>query len=92
MALKLAEPFRSAVLWMPDDTKVSFDRMVYWVTVPWDSRQGRVTLVGDAAHPMAPCKSLYSLSFFRMKLNIPFQFVVKDSTTLSKMPMISLKL
>jgi 2-polyprenyl-6-methoxyphenol hydroxylase-like FAD-dependent oxidoreductase len=60
MALRLAEPFRSAVLWMPDDTKVSFDRMVYWVTVPWDSRQGRVTLVGDAAHPMAPCKSLRS--------------------------------
>jgi hypothetical protein len=76
MALKLAEPFCSAVLWMPDDTKVSFDRMVYWVmqSILWH-------LV-----------KLSILSLFGMKLNMSFQFVVKDSTTPSKMHMILLKL
>jgi 2-polyprenyl-6-methoxyphenol hydroxylase-like FAD-dependent oxidoreductase len=52
----LCEPFRSAVAWMPDDTKITYDKMAYWVPVPWDNRNGRVTLAGDAAHPMTPRK------------------------------------
>lgn len=50
----LAEPWRSSILWIPDDTKVSQNRLGYWVPTPWDNRDGRTTLVGDAAHPMPP--------------------------------------
>ncbi len=50
----LCEPYRSAVLWMPDDTKITYDGIAYWVPVPWDNHDGRVTLAGDAAHPMTP--------------------------------------
>jgi 2-polyprenyl-6-methoxyphenol hydroxylase-like FAD-dependent oxidoreductase len=50
----LCEPFQSAVAWMPDDTKITYDMMAYWVSIPWDNHDGRVTLAGDAAHPMTP--------------------------------------
>lgn len=53
----LGEPARSAFLWMPDDTEVHKADISYWVSQPWDNRDGRLTLVGDAAHPMPPCKS-----------------------------------
>jgi 2-polyprenyl-6-methoxyphenol hydroxylase-like FAD-dependent oxidoreductase len=56
-ASTMCEPFRSAVLWMPDDTKITYDTMAYWVTAPWDNHDGRVTLAGDAAHPMTPRES-----------------------------------
>lgn len=51
-----AEPFRSANLWIPDGTPVTFDDIAYWVTIPWDNHGGRITLAGDAAHPQAPRK------------------------------------
>jgi len=54
----LCEPFRSAVAWIPDDTVVTYDTMAYWVSIPWDNHDGRVTLAGDAAHPMTPRKIL----------------------------------
>lgn len=50
----MCEPFRSAVMWMPDDTKITYDTMAYWVSIPWDDHDGRVALAGDAAHPMTP--------------------------------------
>jgi 2-polyprenyl-6-methoxyphenol hydroxylase-like FAD-dependent oxidoreductase len=46
------EPFRSANLWLPDDTVIYDNHMSYWKPVPWDSRNGRIILTGDAAHPM----------------------------------------
>lgn len=46
------EPFRSANLWLPEDTVVSENHLSYWIPVPWDNRNGRVSLAGDAAHPM----------------------------------------
>jgi 2-polyprenyl-6-methoxyphenol hydroxylase-like FAD-dependent oxidoreductase len=52
----MCEPFRSAVMWIPNDTKTTYDTMAYWVPVPWDTHDGRVTLAGDAAHPMTPRK------------------------------------
>jgi 2-polyprenyl-6-methoxyphenol hydroxylase-like FAD-dependent oxidoreductase len=52
----LAEPFRSAVQEIPDGTKIWCDKIHYWLPEPWDNHHGRVTLVGDAAHPMMPCK------------------------------------
>lgn len=53
-ASTMCEPFRSAALWMPDDTKITYDTMAYWVSIPWDDHDGRVALAGDAAHPMTP--------------------------------------
>ncbi|KAH6853277.1 hypothetical protein B0I37DRAFT_358896 [Chaetomium sp. MPI-CAGE-AT-0009] len=37
---------------LPDDTEVSIVRLADWPTTSWDGFGGRVTLLGDAAHPM----------------------------------------
>ncbi|KAI4146508.1 MAG: hypothetical protein LQ341_002060 [Variospora aurantia] len=49
---KLAEPYRSAYLAIAPTAKIWCDRLAQWPTERWDNRNGRVTLVGDAAHPM----------------------------------------
>jgi 2-polyprenyl-6-methoxyphenol hydroxylase-like FAD-dependent oxidoreductase len=46
------EPFRSANLWIPEGTTVFENKLSYWVPEAWDTRNGRVLLAGDAAHPM----------------------------------------
>ncbi|KAL8738246.1 MAG: hypothetical protein Q9181_000926 [Wetmoreana brouardii] len=51
-AEKLAEPFRSAYLTVLPDATLWCDRLAQWPTIPWDMCNGRVTLAGDAAHPM----------------------------------------
>jgi hypothetical protein len=50
------EPFQSAIDWTPEGTPCNVDEMGYWVPVPWEKLKGRVTLAGDAAHPMLPCE------------------------------------
>lgn len=57
-AAEMAEPARSAFTWIPEDTPVHKADISYWVTQPWDNHGGRMTLVGDAAHPMPPCTSI----------------------------------
>ncbi|OBT63336.1 hypothetical protein VE03_07263 [Pseudogymnoascus sp. 23342-1-I1] len=47
-----AEPFRSANLWIPEGTAIRENKLSYWIPVPWDDRNARITLAGDAAHPM----------------------------------------
>ena len=47
-----AEPFKSIYTSLPQGTKIWCDRLSQWPTIPWDNRAGRVTLAGDAAHPM----------------------------------------
>ncbi|CAK7271604.1 hypothetical protein SEPCBS57363_004707 [Sporothrix epigloea] len=53
---RLAAPFNLQIKWTPDDSICYIDEMKYWVPVPFGSpettQDGRVTLVGDAAHPM----------------------------------------
>lgn len=56
------EPFRSFVLDVPEETCVKVVRLEDWVPGTegrvWDNRDGRVTLVGDAAHAMTMCMFL----------------------------------
>ncbi|KAF2830836.1 FAD/NAD(P)-binding domain-containing protein [Ophiobolus disseminans] len=47
-----AEPYKSAIEWIPEDTEILRDQLKIWKTVPWDNKGGRVTLCGDAAHAM----------------------------------------
>ncbi|KAF5845842.1 hypothetical protein GGP41_009638 [Bipolaris sorokiniana] len=47
-----AEPYKSAIEWIPDDTNVLRDQLKIWKTFPWNNQGGRVTLCGDAAHAM----------------------------------------
>ncbi|KAL8800986.1 MAG: hypothetical protein Q9182_004778 [Xanthomendoza sp. 2 TL-2023] len=49
---KLAEPYRSAYLAIAPHATIWCDRLAEWRTKPWDNRNGRVTMAGDAAHPM----------------------------------------
>ncbi|KAL1392045.1 monooxygenase [Phyllosticta capitalensis] len=51
-ARHFAEPFRSAVEWIPEGTRVFENKVSCWITEPWDNHQGRIVLAGDAAHPM----------------------------------------
>ena len=50
----VAEPYRSAVHCITDDVDVQFQNISYWMAEPGDTHQGRITLAGDAAHPMPP--------------------------------------
>lgn len=54
-ASEWAEPWRSAGLAIAPDTHLPLDKSTYWARcAKWDNRGGRVTLAGDAAHPMTP--------------------------------------
>lgn len=53
---KICEPFRSAIDWIPPGTPFFATQLDYWVTEPWSSHGGRVTLAGDAAHAMLPSR------------------------------------
>ncbi|KAJ0358587.1 hypothetical protein COL154_008980 [Colletotrichum chrysophilum] len=48
------EPFRSAIEWTPDGSLCYIDEMKYWLPSAWQTHDGKVTLAGDAAHPMLP--------------------------------------
>lgn len=54
-----AEPMRSIIADLPDDTHVREISIMEWLPEKgkWDTHGGRVTIAGDAAHPMSSCKS-----------------------------------
>ncbi|QKX61946.1 uncharacterized protein TRUGW13939_09102 [Talaromyces rugulosus] len=52
------EPYKSIGLWVTDDTPISAERFNFWGNiVPWDNRDGKITIAGDAAHPMLPFRA-----------------------------------
>lgn len=59
-AKSLGEPARSAFMWIPENTQVHKADISYWISQPWDNRAGRLSLIGDAAHAMPPCKLFLS--------------------------------
>ena len=47
-----AEPYRSAVAWIPDGTEIKADQLKIWIPKSWDNHEEQVTIAGDAAHAM----------------------------------------
>jgi 2-polyprenyl-6-methoxyphenol hydroxylase-like FAD-dependent oxidoreductase len=48
-----AEPLKSIVMDIPDDLPLTTPlRLADFPCVPWDNRDGRITLAGDACHAM----------------------------------------
>ena len=86
-AKEMGEPARSAFTWIPSDTLVHKADISYWISQPWNNHEGRMTLVGDAAHPMPPCESHRNPSFskFFNLIHLPChkQTAAKASTTAS---------
>lgn len=58
----LGEPFKDAFVAAREHVPLWCDRVGQWPTVAWDNRKGRVTLVGDAAHPMTYRKIVFESS------------------------------
>jgi 2-polyprenyl-6-methoxyphenol hydroxylase-like FAD-dependent oxidoreductase len=56
LAKRFADPWKSAYEWTPEGTPVWYLGLTEWDPGAeghrWDNREGRVTLIGDAAHPM----------------------------------------
>ena len=56
LARHFVDPWRSVFEWMSEDAEVWYSKLRNWdPSLPehaWDNRGGRVTLAGDAAHPM----------------------------------------
>jgi 2-polyprenyl-6-methoxyphenol hydroxylase-like FAD-dependent oxidoreductase len=73
-AATFAEPFRSANLWIPEGTPIFENKLSYWNPIPWDDRNGRIILAGDAAHSMT----------FRMYFYKVFCFYCSDSSLNSR--------
>ncbi|PQE21575.1 FAD binding domain-containing protein [Rutstroemia sp. NJR-2017a WRK4] len=56
LAKDYTEPWKSAFEWLPEDQPVWYSGLAVWDPSEeghgWDNMNGRVTLAGDAAHPM----------------------------------------
>jgi hypothetical protein len=76
-ATTFAEPFRSANLWIPEGTPIYENKLSYWNPIPWDDRNGRITLAGDAAHPMTfrklPSRYILHMSLFAFCRKLPLK-------------------
>lgn len=73
---KFAEPFRSAFLAIRDAKVIWSSNLSQWLPSAWDNHKGRVTLAGDAAHPMT-FRSYSSNYPFRLFADSSFKIGVK---------------
>lgn len=64
LADKWAEPMREMVYDLPEDCEVHEIPLMEWTPQEgsWDNHAGTVTMIGDAAHAMTPCKLQASCS------------------------------
>ncbi|KAB8748970.1 hypothetical protein FH972_026521 [Carpinus fangiana] len=86
IAHTFCEPFRSAALWVKEDTYIPADSPQHMPDLqPWDNHGGRITLGGDAAHPMAPYRGQGLNNGLRDATNYveAIKKVVAGQTTLS---------
>lgn len=63
-----AEPFKSLVHNIPDDSEVVCINLEDWFPERGAHGEGRVALIGDAAHSMTMCKSLIPVLLSRDSL------------------------
>lgn len=54
LAKHFVDPWRSVFEWMPDDHPVWYGKLRHWDPRDhhWENQLGRITIAGDAAHPM----------------------------------------
>jgi len=64
------QPLRDIVLSIPQDAKVLPVALADWPTVPWPNLDGRVPLLGNAAHPMAMCECRSNLYICTARLTL----------------------
>ena len=81
VAAHLAEPWKSSLLWIPDDTDVTYSSVSYWPTVEWDSKHGTLTLAGDSAHPVPPHRGQGEFSLCELGKERSLVNDKQDSTT-----------
>lgn len=67
-AQPFAQPFRAIAEGIDENRKAWSNYLPYWPTRSWDDSpaRGKVTLAGDAAHPMTPreCAGFFLFLFF----------------------------
>lgn len=89
LAVDFVEPWKSAAAWLSDGQPCFHSSITVWdpslETSHWSNHGGRVTLAGDAAHPMTFRKSLSRLySIPRTPSQAPFQTQAIQSTNTSQ--------
>ncbi|KAJ4148686.1 hypothetical protein NW765_017553 [Fusarium oxysporum] len=58
LAANYCEPFKYLAEWVREDAIIPLDNFSTWKQIqPWHNHNGRVTIAGDAAHPMAPYRA-----------------------------------
>jgi 2-polyprenyl-6-methoxyphenol hydroxylase-like FAD-dependent oxidoreductase len=57
--LPFCEPFHSAAEALENGSSAFVRSLTYWRPVEWPNHGGRITLAGDSAHAMLPCKSAF---------------------------------
>lgn len=71
-AKSFCEPWKSAFEWVPEDQRCwNVDLTIWDPSTPehhWDARNGRVTLAGDAAHPMTYRRHSFFVIGFCLRL------------------------
>ena len=60
----LGSPLREPFLAAPELSPLVCDRVGHWPTLQWDDWDGRVTLAGDAAHPMTYREQTHMLACY----------------------------